>query len=135
MATILIVDDEESIRDTLSALVGNSGHLVWVAADGYEATRRFPEEQADLAIVDMIMPQKGGLETIAELRKMNPALKVIAVSGAAKVGRGRLLEWASRMGADRVFSKPFVISDILNAVTTLLREHQSEAARENQVAR
>jgi len=131
MATILIVDDEESIRDSLSALVGNGGHLVWAAADGYEATRRFPKERADLAIVDMIMPQKGGLETIAELRKMNPALKVIAVSGAAKTGRGRLLEWAKRVGADRVFSKPFVISDLLDAVTTLLREHEREVPRQN----
>lgn len=127
MAKILIVDDEEGIRDTLTALVGRGGHSVWSARNGREATQRYHENPADLAIVDMIMPEKGGLETIQELRKANPALKVIAVSGAPKMGRRRLLEWASRMGADRTFSKPFVISDLLNAVTDLLRQHALEA--------
>merc|ERR1711916_14128 len=108
MANIMIVDDEEGIRDTLSALVGHSGHSVSAAGSSFEATEMYMDDPVDLVICDMIMPGKGGLETITELRRLNPNLKIIAVSGAPKMGRRRLLEWAKRMGADRTFSKPFV---------------------------
>jgi two-component system response regulator (stage 0 sporulation protein F) len=125
MANVLIVDDEEGVRETLGNLISAGGHTVWQATSGFEAINSFNAVDADLAIVDLIMPELGGLETIAELRKTNPKLKVIAVSGAPKMGRCRLLEWATRMGADRTFSKPFVMSEILGAVGEILSAPQT----------
>jgi DNA-binding NtrC family response regulator len=115
MATILIVDDEQSFLNAVSPIVGRSGHTILQATNA-----------PDLAIVDMIMPDTGGLETIAEMRKLNPGIKVIAVSGAPKAGRSRLLDWATRMGASRAFAKPFVVQDFLDAVDALLREKAAE---------
>ncbi len=126
MATILIVDDEESFLSAISPLVGRGGHTVRLAGSAYDAEREVAARPPDLAIVDMIMPDKGGLETIAQLRKMSPGLKVIAVSGAPASGRRRLLDWAARMGASQTFSKPFAIREFLDAVQRLLEEKVSE---------
>jgi len=126
MATILIVDDEQSFLNTVSPLVGRSGHTIRLANNSDDATREAANCPPDLAIVDLIMPGRGGLETIAEMRKLSPGVKVIAVSGAAKAGRGRLLDWATRMGANRAFSKPFVVAEFLDAVQALLDEKMSE---------
>ncbi len=128
MANVLIVDDEESVRETLGTLIAACGHTVWQACSGFEAINRFGAGRADLAIVDLIMPELGGLETIAELRKKNPSLKVIAVSGAPKLGRSRLLDWATRMGADRTFCKPFEMTEILVAVGEILNQGANELA-------
>jgi len=126
MATILIVDDEQSFLNTVSPLVGRSGHTIRLANNSDDATREAANCPPDLAIVDLIMPGRGGLETIAEMRKLSPGVKVIAVSGAAKAGRGRLLDWATRMGANRAFSKPFVVAEFLDAVQALLDEKMRE---------
>ena len=126
MAKVLIVDDEASVRDTLGMLIEAGGHTVWKAEGGYEATSRFDVKQVDLAVVDLIMPDQGGLETIAELRKLNPRLKVIAVSGAPAAGRRRLLDWAERMGADRTFGKPFAMGELLGSVGRTLERRESQ---------
>ena len=110
----------------MGTLIGAGGHIVWKAESGYEATRSFDASLVDLAVVDLIMPDQGGLETIAELRKQNPEIKVIAVSGAPSVGRRRLLDWATRMGADRTFSKPFVMTELLGAVGEILQQGEKE---------
>ncbi len=126
MATILIVDDEQSFLNAVSPIVGRSGHTILQATNAHDARQQFTRNAPDLAIVDMIMPDTGGLETIAEMRKLNPGIKVIAVSGAPKAGRSRLLDWATRMGASRAFAKPFVVQDFLDAVDALLREKAAE---------
>ncbi len=128
MANVLIVDDEESVRETLGTLIAAGGHTIWQASSGFEAINRYDAERADLAIVDLIMPELGGLETIAELRKKNRSLKVIAASGAPKLGRSRLLDWATRMGADRTFCKPFVMAEMLGAVGEILNRREAELA-------
>ena len=121
MARMLIVDDEAGIRETLSTLLKAEGHEIDTAANGFEATDTFREHPADLVICDIMMPDKGGLETIVELRKQHPAVKIIAISGASSGGRRKILEWATKMGADRALCKPFVSEDINNAIRELLR--------------
>ena len=120
MARILIVDDEAGIRETLSALLELDGHQIDTAANGYDAINRFRENPADLVICDIMMPEKGGLETIVELRKGNPGVKIIAISGASAGGQRKILDWATKMGADRTFCKPFVSEDIKTAIKDLL---------------
>ena len=120
MARILIIDDEAGIRETLSVLLEEDGYRIDLAANGFDAVEVFKKNHADLVICDIMMPDKGGLETIIELRKLNPEVKIIAISGASQVGRRKILDWATKMGAHRTFSKPFVSADIKNAIKDLL---------------
>ncbi len=120
MARILIIDDEAGIRETLAALLAGDGHKIALAANGFEAVDHFKETPADLVICDIMMPDKGGLETMVELRKIKQDVKIIAISGVSQVGPRKILDWASKIGADRTFSKPFVSGDIKNAIKELL---------------
>ena len=121
MARILIIDDEAGIRETLGVLLEAEGHKVQLAANGFDALSVFKDSAADLVICDIMMPDKGGLETIIELRKLNPEVKIIAISGVAQVGPRKILDWARKICAHRTFSKPFVSADIKNAIDDLLK--------------
>lgn len=121
MARILIIDDEAGIRETLAVLLEEEGHRIDLAANGFDAMDVFKENSPDLVICDIMMPEKGGLETIIELRKLKPDVKIIAISGIARVGPRKILDWATKIGAHRTFSKPFWSADIKNAIDDLLK--------------
>ncbi|MCX7048102.1 MAG: response regulator [Candidatus Sumerlaeota bacterium] len=120
MAYILVADDELVIRQILRETIEADGHEVGLASDGNEVMRMVRERLPDLAILDIIMPDKEGLETIMEIRREFPALPVIAMSGGAKVGPQSYLELAQRFGARRALSKPFNISELRQAIKDLL---------------
>lgn len=81
----------------------------------------FRQKGADLVITDMIMPGKGGMETILELREEWPEAKIIAISGGDSLGPQPYLEVAEGFGAVRIFSKPFDVQELLKAVKEMLR--------------
>jgi YesN/AraC family two-component response regulator len=81
MAKILVFDDEPSILLMLKKMLEKAGHEVDVALNGREGMEIFEINKPDLLITDIIMPQKEGLETILELRRKYPELKIIAISG------------------------------------------------------
>ena len=70
------------------------------------------------------MPDKDGIETILELRKSRPSLKIIAISGGSRCGPEGYLETAKSFGADRILTKPFSKNEILKAVEELLGQEQ-----------
>ncbi len=120
MARILIVDDDEQVRNVFHRLFENESFEVHEAADGNEALesiRRFP---ADIVITDIVMPEKEGFQTIRELRREFPALKIIAVSGGGLLDPGLYLECAKQIGASYAFSKPVDRNVLLDAVRKLL---------------
>jgi DNA-binding response OmpR family regulator len=120
MATILVIDDDESVRDLLARILRREGHEVYVASDGEEGLAQFAQCHAQLVITDILMPGKEGLETIVALRAQDPEVKVIAVSGGGRNGTFGFLTTATRLGADRTLSKPFAREDLLAAVNELL---------------
>lgn len=126
MARILVIDDEESIRTALRRALELDGHEVVVGGDGEEGERLFRENPADLVIVDIIMPKKEGVEVIKDLSADYPDLKIIAMSGGARMVEGDdlqfLLEVTKSHGADRTFMKPFDLSAMMEAVGELLGE-------------
>jgi len=81
--TILVVDDETIIRDITRALLEANGYQVLTASDGMEAVAVFAQsgKEISLAITDLMMPLMDGMTTVRTLRKMNPALKIIVMSG------------------------------------------------------
>ncbi len=93
------------------------GYEVVEASDGRRAIRCLDESEFDLVIADIIMPEQDGLEVIMFLRREQPNVKVIAVTG---LGNGLYLSCAEKLGANRVFSKPFAIADLAAAAGELL---------------
>lgn len=113
MARILVVDDDESIRFLLRAVLEFQGYDVIEAENGYEGLLCYQAEPADLVITDMQMPVMDGLELLMELQRTFPRVKVIAISG----GR-RTLEVA-RTFTPHTFEKPFSLEEVLDTVHEL----------------
>ncbi len=120
MAKILIVDDESEIRKMLLRVLGRSGHELFEASNGAEAIEQLRRESHELVITDIVMPEKEGLETIMQIRRDFPHVKIIAMSGGGRISATHYLEMAQRIGADRIFEKPFGRTDVINAVRELL---------------
>ena len=120
MARILIIDDDELVRAALVLLLEREGHEVLEARDGIQAGRILEVDIPDLVITDIIMPEMEGFEVIREIRRVSPALKIIAISGAAPIGDQDILGFASKLGADRVFAKPINRQEFMASVARLL---------------
>jgi len=122
MAKIFVFDDEPSILLMLKKMLEKAGHEVDIALNGREGMGLFEKEIPDLLITDIIMPEKEGLETIIELRKKYPDLKIIAISGGGRIDPNGYLPGAKLLGANMVFSKPLDQKELLSAVALLLNK-------------
>ncbi len=120
MARILVIDDEELVRFTLKQALEKAGHEVVEAADGNDGIAVCRRSPVDLIITDIIMPEKEGIETIVELRRDDPDVKIIAISGGGRIGTKDYLELAQRFGARQVLRKPFGRQELLDAVQETL---------------
>ena len=120
MARILIIDDEPQLLDMLGQTFEREGYDIVKASNGKEGIKLYRENPVDLIITDIIMPEKEGIETIFELRKDFPDLKIIAISGGGRIEPEEYLDIAKKIGAQRTFAKPVAREDLLNAVRELL---------------
>ncbi len=101
--TILVVEDEEGVRDLVGDLLGGR-HRVLLAKDGLEALRILRERpEIDIVITDLVMPNQEGIEVIRAARKMRPEVRIVAMSGAFA---GQFLKTAELLGADATLVKP-----------------------------
>jgi DNA-binding response OmpR family regulator len=119
-ATILIIDDSSDVRAIMCEALTLDGFQALEAADGREGVRLFREARPDLVLLDMIMPEKDGLETLKEIRAIDPAAIVFAFSG----GRDSPINTrvAVLLGARRGFPKPFGVEDLLAAIRQELQD-------------
>lgn len=120
MAQILIADDDEGFRFLLRRMLTISGHEIREAGNGDEADtwlRTFP---AEVAIVDLFMPGKEGIETIMGIRRRYPAVKIIAISGGAPKSGTSFLGMAQKLGAHRTLNKPFSADELLTVLSHLI---------------
>ena len=107
MALVLVVDDDPLFREIAREVLIQAGHDVLLAENGVEATKVAAEPPPDLAVVDMLMPERDGIETIRDLRGRWPRVKLIAVSaGSRGLEPNLLLRAAKAMGADAAIEKP-----------------------------
>ncbi len=116
---ILLIDDEKPFRAVIKQVLSKAGYEVVEAANGVEGINRFNEKPADMIITDIIMPEKEGIETIIELKKAHPRLKLIAMSGGGWYGTDIDFDMAKRLGA-RTLDKPFALHELLELIDELL---------------
>ena len=119
MARILVIDDMEMLRNTISELLLKSGYEVQEAPDGQAGLELHRKDPVDLVITDIAMPKKNGLEVIAELRQTFPETKIIAITAYIDEYLAKIWE----TGIDRIFQKPFQIEELLKAVKEVLGEN------------
>ncbi len=125
MGRILVIDDEEQIRDMLRKALERSGHEVVEASNGKEAVRIYQSQPTDVVITGILMPEKEGLECILELRPLDPAVRVIAISGGSRLYTMDVLDVARRFGAQRTFWKPFDLARVITAVQEELADRRA----------
>ncbi len=122
LGSVLVADDEPGVRMLIDAVLTLDGHHVLLAADGQQACDILAATPSiGLAVLDLVMPKKEGIETIREIRQTHPELKIVAISGAFG---GQCLDVARHLGADAVIAKPIELSVLRETVMSLLREGQ-----------
>jgi CheY-like chemotaxis protein len=110
---ILVVDDEESIRDLCARVLTRAGYLVVTVPSGEDALTRLTAEPFDMVISDIRMPGVSGLEVLEQAKAAAPQLRVVLITG---FGTSHTLERARQSGADRILTKPFNPMELLAAV-------------------
>ena len=120
MALVLVVDDEPLMRRTVRTALEKAGHEVEEAQDGNEGLRKFSELKPDLVVTDIVMPDREGVETIGQMRRLAPDMPIIAMSGGGSVGGTLFLELAEQLGATRTVAKPIRNADLLRLVDECL---------------
>lgn len=120
MANILLVDDDPTVRLIANELLRVDGHAILEAEDGDEALKIVGAVAVDLVVLDMLMPNKDGLETIIELRKRHPHIRILAISSGGRMDQGLLLRAAMVFGADESLEKPLRLETFSRIVKRLL---------------
>ncbi len=120
MAHILVIDDDATILDILHQTLERGGYDVVKAFNGKEGMKIYLEEPTDLIITDIIMPEKECIETIRELTKEFPNIKIIAKSGGGRIDAEYYLHIAKMLGVQRTLTKPIEREELLKTVRELL---------------
>lgn len=121
MKRILVIDDDRDVRMCILDNLEAAGYSVFGADNGKTGIAIFRSDPVDLVIVDLFMPEKEGIETIIELRKGFPDLKILAISGGIPgYGPDDFLHIAQKLGADGSLDKPFTMQHLLSVIGDLL---------------
>jgi DNA-binding response OmpR family regulator len=127
MALILVIDDDDTMRRMVRRILEAAGHEIVEAADGNQGTRLFAERKPELVVTDIVMPDKEGIETILDIRKIDDKAKIIAVSGGGVDIGLNYLGVAGKLGATAVLAKPFRVNELNDLVTVVLNGGQAAA--------
>ena len=122
MEHILVVDDSMDIRGYLGGILKSAGYHVHEAANGSTVIDLLENNPVDLVVTDVVMPIREGIETIRDVKRRFPDIKIIAISGY-----NFYLEMAGKLGAERIFEKPFDAEKLLVAIRMLLRPGRSDS--------
>ena len=127
MTTILIVDDDRQFNNLLCQCIEKEGYSSVTAADGNEAIKLALIHHPSLVITDILMPDKEGLDTIRELRRIAPETKIIAISGGGEITADLYLKMAKSLGAHHTLEKPFARGELLDTIALLLSNSGRDA--------
>jgi DNA-binding response OmpR family regulator len=119
MKRVLIIDDDAQFRLMLRRTLEKEGYEVFDAPDGQQGLFSYRQLQTDLVITDIIMPEKEGIETILDLRREFPSVKIIAISGGGRNSPGDYLTLANKLGAQVTMEKPLNRMRLLEEINHL----------------
>ncbi len=126
VARILVIDDDDLLRETVRAMLEGGGHEVILAVHGDDGIRLFQEQPFDLVVCDVFMPQKDGLQTIREIREISPNTPIISMTGSCSRPSGGahldpdFLRMTRGLGATQTLTKPFKAAKLLALVQRCL---------------
>ncbi len=119
-ARILVIDDDDDLRETLAEFLTLEGYRVTAASNGRVGLALLREQGADLVITDLFMPEQEGIETILEVRRTRPEIPIVAMSGGGVLQDLHLLAAARYHGAVRSLPKPLDLYQMADVVRSLL---------------
>lgn len=120
MPSVLVIKDACHLREYVCHALKRAGYKVRKAADGAQGVLAYQQAPADLVVCDLFMPEQDGLGTLRELRLLNPAVKLLVVSGCGRYLPESFLQMARLMGANTLV-KPFRLNALMEAVRRALK--------------
>ncbi|MGH7230337.1 MAG: response regulator [Nitrospiraceae bacterium] len=126
MIRILIIDDDDQVREMLREALETEGYQVSEAKDGRQAIEQDRRCPSDLIILDIFMPEQDGLETLQQFRQQSPARRIIGISGGSQRVTLDVLDVAQKLGAVQTLQKPFPLSTMLEMVRSVLSSGDAE---------
>jgi two-component system chemotaxis response regulator CheY len=131
MPSVLVIDDEAGVRDSIRLVLGRAGFKVTTADNGLAGVESFFQQPPDVVIVDIIMPLSNGIEVIKKIRETYPGARILAITGGGNFGQfgykpetlvtEAYLASASKWGADAVMTKPFHRTELIAVVRSLVK--------------
>ena len=121
MATILLVEDDDLVRDMLAQTLERASHTVISANNGEDAAEVLKTVKPDVMVTDIIMPKKSGITLISEVKNKQPQMEIIAISGGGRLDPTGYLDLSESLGATVSFEKPIDNSALLMAIDLLLQ--------------
>ena len=114
---VLVIEDDADVRALLKEMLAALGHECATAIHGIAGLESYRAGEFDVVITDLLMPEQEGLETIGELRRIDPDVRIIAISGGGRIqGPHEVLLQASALGAQATLGKPFRLADLKRAL-------------------
>lgn len=107
MIRIMVVDDDEAFRQTVCELLAEGDFEILSAESGTQLFTVLKKQSVDIVLTDIVMPDEDGLEIVRKIKKMNPAPKIVAMSGGGRIAATDYLEIARLMGVSATIQKPF----------------------------
>ena len=121
--TILVIDDDPIMRETIRDILQVEGYNVILSSNGREGILCMESESIDMILTDVLMPEKDGIEVIIEAKQKYPNVKILAISGGGYISAANYLKMAKNLGANESVMKPFDIDDLLGKVNKLLQSY------------
>lgn len=125
---ILLVEDNDHLRVALCRMLEQAGYIVSEAENGEVALDILALGHFDLVVTDLLMPEKEGIETIAAVRRQNPEMPIIAISGGGCLEPQAYLDAAVEFGADAALAKPFGKEPFLATIAQAIQSRLPKAA-------
>jgi CheY-like chemotaxis protein len=123
MSLILVIDDAATVRQLVGRILVGANYSVLEAQDGDVGVALFQQHRPLLVITDLFMPNKEGIETIQEIRRLSPGTKIIAMSASTSATGKLYLGAAKKLGADAILAKPFESAELLEVVDRLIAKN------------
>ena len=125
--TVLVVDDDKLVLAMYKFAFEDHGYRVLLADDGNAALRTLESQQVDVVFLDILMPEKEGLETLLEIKQRLPDVAVFVMSGGGTRGKHDFLTVAKKFGATGIVKKPATPKELIALIDALPEKHSLES--------